>query len=373
MAMDEIEHLSHVVKHKSSLEASIQGFSLKSSPGFSDIDSAFTINEYQIALNAKDNLNNSLQKPISEPIFQDIDTASKLKLDQNIGKDYSYLQTKKTCDFKNFSTFPVKDLDSKVDNKQNKGSPRFSFHNSPLSQIKYDQEQKSGLQYSLMSNDKTNFSQNSPNTIENETYENNYIESRQVLLNINKKENSQVLKNSELTPPSTPVNSKINSVNHINKNNLSKESSTVNLRTCSFTSQPSVFATHVIACTLGLDLVYIVQISPNNCVSLDSQKSKNNYNSASLDIVASCGLPYPPPVLDPVLHLRALRSEGGLIYRNPFHLNEDCTDYKIGILIPLWRDDVNESNTDNSLKDLYAKSCSGVVLAGFSKNVIFFY
>ncbi|KAG5519962.1 hypothetical protein PMAC_000239 [Pneumocystis sp. 'macacae'] len=369
MAMDEIEHLSHVVKHKSSLEANTQGFSLKSSPGFSDIDSASTINEYQIALNVKDNIGNSIQKSIPESVFQDIDTTSEVKLNQNIGKDYSYLQARKVCDFENFSTFPMKMLDSKIDDKQqSKNNSKFSLQSSPLSQIKSNKEQKPGLHSTLVFDGKANFSQNSLNTMKNGAYENNYVESKHVLSNVDKKENLQVLKSLELTPPSTPVNSKTNFINHADKNNLSKEDSMVNLQACSFTSQPSVFATHVIACTLGLDLVYIVQISPDNSASLDSQKNKNTHNSVSLDIVASCGLPYPPPVLDPVLHLRALRSESGLIYRNPFHLDEDCTDYRIGILVPLWRNDINGSSTENSIKDLYAKSCSGVVLAGFSKN-----
>ncbi|KAG4303757.1 hypothetical protein PORY_002840 [Pneumocystis oryctolagi] len=360
MAMDEIEHLSQVIKHRNYLEANIQDFSLKSSLGFSDIDSISAINEYQMTLNSKDSMNNCIRKPSSEFALQDSDATSKIKLDQNIKKDvYPYIQMGGVHDFKNLSSFHMKILsDFKNEDKEQVIKDNFSF-SSPFPYTKHDTKQKH-MQHSLLSSNEATL-QNHLDRTKNGVYnDSNYMESKQTL-DIDKKENSQMLKNSELTPPSTPVNSKISFSNYIDKNNILKETSTTNSQAYSSnTSQPSVFATHVIACTLGLDLVYIVQISPDNRTSLESQKNESNSLAVSLDIIASCGLPYPPPVLDPVLHLRALRSEGGLIYRNPFSLNEDCPDYKVGILVPLWRDDINRSDSEDSLKELFSKSSSGV-------------
>ncbi|KAG5437883.1 hypothetical protein PCANB_000598 [Pneumocystis canis] len=377
MAMDEIEHFSRISKNRNpSLEDSIQKISLKSSNGFSEVDSGSTINEYQVTLNGRDSVSSCTQNSVHESIFQDLDESLKAELDYNIWKNAHPYFSGEEYDFRNSSTFPMEiSPDSKVNEKNHviKDSCKFNtLQPSSLSQMKFDSE-KSKLYPSLMHNDKT-ISSHISNIKENETYnnnENNYMELKQALLDMDKKKPSQELKTSELTPPSTPVNTKTNFSNSIDKNILSKKSSKANLQIYSSNvSQPSVFATHVIACTLGLDLVYIVQISPDNCASLESQ-NKNKSSTVSLDIIASCGLPYPPPVLDPVLHLRALRSESGLIYRNPFNLNDDCSDYKVGILVPLWRDDIDESNTEKSLKDLLARSSSGVVLAGFSKKAYF--
>ncbi|EMR09051.1 hypothetical protein PNEG_02823 [Pneumocystis murina B123] len=373
MAMDEIIYISQINKKKNPFEVDFQKLSLKSYTNLPELNFVSTTNDYQAISNNKDILDDYSQKSTSEYVFRNFDQESKARSNQNFGKTtQTSLKSDEIANFKD-STFYVIPSDSRIGEKHQIMADAYKFNslqNSPLSRIKYNKEQKSAFHSSLISENKTVSPQYFSNVLENKGYNNkNYIESTQVSLDINKKENAQILKNSELTPPSTPVNLKINFVNSKHENTISKENSTLNSQSFSSnTSHPSVFATHVIACTLGLDLVYIVQILPNNSTFLKFQKNDNELPNVYLDIVASWGLPNPPPVLDPALHLRALRSEGGLIYRNPLHLNEDCLDYKVGILVPLWRDDINESNTENSLKELLSKSSSGVVLAGFAKK-----
>lgn len=374
MAMEEIEHLSQINKTKNSLDATIQKMSLRSSDGFPEADPALLLNEYQMISNDKNVSENSTKKSIPEYIYLNPDETLKTNSNQNMrGNSQIYSKANELSGIEDSTNFYIKmSSDSKTNEKRQIVSDSYKFNslqNSPLSQIRFNKEQKSKV-YSMDSKDKITFTQDFSDKLENKLHhnENNFIESNQDLLNNDRKGNVQILKGSELTPPSTPVNSKINFINSID--NISKEKSTINLQAYPFkTSHLSAFATHVIACTLGLDLVYIVQISPDNSASLKPWENAEKSSVVSLNIVASWGLPSPPPVLDPALHLRALRSEGGLIYRNPLlHLNEECFDYKVGILIPLWRDDINEFNADNSLKDLLIKSTSGVVLAGFAKK-----
>lgn len=372
MAMDEIKHLSQL--SKSSLESGMEKMSLKSCVSFSELDSVSAINDYQGILNNKDTLDNCTQKSTSDFISEDSHEILKVRPSQVIKKtSQTCVDTEGIRSYKDSSAFFEVSSHSEVDEKCQVMQNNYKFSNlknSSLSQIKYDKEQKSTLYSSLISKDNFIFPNCFKDELENETCsnENNHVGFKQTFSDIDKKENSQVLKNSELTPPSTPINLKINFINSPDKNTISKEDHTLNLRTLPpNASHPSIFATHVIACTLGLDLVYIVQILPDNSTFLKSRENENKSN-VCLDIIASWGLPTPPPALDPVLHLRALRSEAGLIYRNPLHLSEDCLDYKIGILVPLWRDDIDESNTQESLKKILAKSNSGVVLAGFAKK-----
>jgi len=93
--------------------------------------------------------------------------------------------------------------------------------------------------------------------------------------------------------------------------------------------------------SLKLDLVYIVRLSPSQDV-------------CKCTLLASRGLSTPLPVFDPTLHLRALRSENGLIYENPATSDQV---YKIGILVPVWREAKDREECVN-----------GVILAGFAKS-----
>ncbi|QSL65706.1 hypothetical protein MERGE_003019 [Pneumocystis wakefieldiae] len=372
MAMDEIIYISQINKKKNPFEANFQKMSLKSYTNSPELNFVSTTNNYQVIPNNKDIVDNYSQKSTSEYVFRNFDEDLKVKSSQNFEKTtQSSIKSDEMTSFKD-SAFYAIPSDSRIGGKHQIMADAYRFNslqNSPSSRTKYNKEQKSAFHSSLISENKTVSPNYSSNILENKGYNKNYIESTRVSLDINKKENVQTLKNSELTPPSTPVKLKINFSNSKNENTISKENTTLNSHSFSSnTSHPSVFATHVIACTLGLDLVYIVQILPSNSTFLKFQKNEGELPNVYLDILASWGLPNPPPVLDPALHLRALRSEGGLIYRNPLHLNEDCLDYKVGILVPLWRDDINESNTENSLKELLSKSTSGVVLAGFAKK-----
>ncbi|OLL26772.1 hypothetical protein NEOLI_001740 [Neolecta irregularis DAH-3] len=100
-------------------------------------------------------------------------------------------------------------------------------------------------------------------------------------------------------------------------------------------------AVELVSQTLKLDLVYIVKVSPSR-------------NVCECSLLVSHGLSTPLPVFDPTLHLRALRSDNGLVYENP--TNEDQV-YKIGVLVPVWRE--GEDRTE---------CVKGVILAGFAKS-----
>ncbi|GJN92025.1 hypothetical protein Rhopal_005053-T1 [Rhodotorula paludigena] len=91
-------------------------------------------------------------------------------------------------------------------------------------------------------------------------------------------------------------------------------------------------AVRMLAKSLELELVYIA--------SLDLATLANEGTLATtgskLRILASHGLPHPPPSFDPALHLKALRApEGGLIYKNPRFVPSATSSYAAGILIPV--------------------------------------
>ncbi|KDE03559.1 hypothetical protein MVLG_05944, partial [Microbotryum lychnidis-dioicae p1A1 Lamole] len=69
-------------------------------------------------------------------------------------------------------------------------------------------------------------------------------------------------------------------------------------------------ANRMLAKALALDLVYLVSLD------VAALNSGTNTHSA-LRVLSACGMPSPPPTLDPALHLKALRApEGGLLYSN---------------------------------------------------------
>ncbi|KAH0553420.1 hypothetical protein GP486_006510 [Trichoglossum hirsutum] len=147
------------------------------------------------------------------------------------------------------------------------------------------------------------------------------------------------------------------------------------------------FALSLIAGTLNYDLVYLLRVRPN-----PSWKGTEftEFDSLSTRILVAHGLPKPEPVFDPFIHLRALRSEGGVIYQNPNQASSGADDdlgYGVGVLLPLLRDGVDElplicttdadgaEQEDAERKALTAakieaySSCKGgVVLAAFKKQ-----
>ncbi|BFZ63785.1 hypothetical protein YB2330_004917 [Saitoella coloradoensis] len=115
--------------------------------------------------------------------------------------------------------------------------------------------------------------------------------------------------------------------------------------------QPPQLACHFIAKTLRLDFVYILHLLTEvRPVSSDQEGKKQRVKT---HVLASVGMPTPPPVFDTGLHVRTLRSNGGLIYRNEDEDSEmNVHPFKVGFLMPLWQDTPD----------------SGVVLCGFSRS-----
>ena len=85
-------------------------------------------------------------------------------------------------------------------------------------------------------------------------------------------------------------------------------------------------------------------------------------------VLVAHGLPDPLPVFDANLHLRALRSVGGLVYQNPARSEEeDDVGFRLGILLPLIRD--NEIENDEGEVEGGGEECqSGIVLAAFTRK-----
>lgn len=121
--------------------------------------------------------------------------------------------------------------------------------------------------------------------------------------------------------------------------------------------------------------------------SQSTQSTLASLNSPQIAIATKVlvahGLPDPAPVFDAQLHLRALRSVGGLIFQNPTsptgsnhhghhhqhshsHASSEHSDYseteaqgyQLGILLPLMRDTTNEE-----------ECMGGIVLAAFARKV----
>jgi len=96
------------------------------------------------------------------------------------------------------------------------------------------------------------------------------------------------------------------------------------------------FATSIIARSLGFDLVYLLRVCPIRPDICDSELSGHGLHT---QILASHGMPEPEPAFDGTLHLRALRSDGGLVYSNQNKVPKDegC-GYQVGVLLPLHRE-----------------------------------
>ncbi|KAH0608264.1 uncharacterized protein H6S33_002316 [Morchella sextelata] len=122
------------------------------------------------------------------------------------------------------------------------------------------------------------------------------------------------------------------------------------------------FATSIIARSLNYDLVYLLRVSP---VRSPEPQLYDDATACATDnmytkILVAHGVPDPLPVFDAALHLRALRSAGGLVYRNPARSSEeDDVGYGLGILLPLVRDQRGEVADEG-----YCSGGSGMVGGG---------
>ncbi|CAZ86124.1 unnamed protein product [Tuber melanosporum] len=143
----------------------------------------------------------------------------------------------------------------------------------------------------------------------------------------------------------------------------------------------SSFATSIIARSLNYDFVYLLRVSPvtsqePRILPFEQEYAGDNFHTK---VLVAHGLPNPLPVFDANLHLRALRSVGGLVYQNPAKSqDEDDVGFSSGILLPLLRDGI-----DNSPDEGYSSATTtigggfqqsettctgGIVLAAFTRK-----
>ncbi|BGP44368.1 hypothetical protein JCM10450v2_000179 [Rhodotorula kratochvilovae] len=101
-------------------------------------------------------------------------------------------------------------------------------------------------------------------------------------------------------------------------------------------------AVRMLAKSLDLELVYLAALDlaalapASDTASIASLPLSAATASSKLRVLASHGLPSPPPSFDPALHVKALRApEGGLIYKNPRFTPSAAASYAAGILIPV--------------------------------------
>ncbi|CUS07711.1 unnamed protein product [Tuber aestivum] len=141
------------------------------------------------------------------------------------------------------------------------------------------------------------------------------------------------------------------------------------------------FATSIIARSLDYDFVYLLRVSPvapqePRILPLEQEYTGDNFHTK---VLVAHGLPNPLPVFDANLHLRALRSAGGLVYQNPARSqDEDDVGFRSGILLPLLRDGVDNgpdegySSATTPIGREFQQSetaCTGgIVLAAFTRK-----
>ncbi|KAA8915004.1 hypothetical protein FN846DRAFT_2794 [Sphaerosporella brunnea] len=130
----------------------------------------------------------------------------------------------------------------------------------------------------------------------------------------------------------------------------------------------ATYATSLIARSLDYDFVYLLRVTSTAApdsplIPIDPYREKI---AISTRVLVAHGLPDPPPIFDPSLHLRALRSVGGLIFQNPVREDSDKDDvgYQLGILLPLARDCRDGVGVGGDK----AKCIGGIVLAAFARK-----
>jgi hypothetical protein len=145
-------------------------------------------------------------------------------------------------------------------------------------------------------------------------------------------------------------------------------------------SQPRLseakFATALIARSLDYDFVYLLRVTslstPDSpLVPIDRYRPKTAINTK---VLVAHGLPDPPPKFDAALHLRALRSQGGLVFQNPVSGGErDEVGFQVGIMLPLAREGGCNHQYQVECTSEQPDACTGdgevdggIVLAAFS-------
>lgn len=145
-------------------------------------------------------------------------------------------------------------------------------------------------------------------------------------------------------------------------------------------AEPS-FATSIIARSLNYDFVYLLRVSPvtsqePRILPFEQEYAGDNFHTK---VLVAHGLPNPLPVFDANLHLRALRSVGGLVYQNPAKSrDEDDVGFRSGILLPLLRDGIDNSpdegyssattTTGKGFQQSETACTGGIVLAAFTRK-----
>jgi len=145
-------------------------------------------------------------------------------------------------------------------------------------------------------------------------------------------------------------------------------------------AEPS-FATSIIARSLNYDFVYLLRVSPvtsqePKILPFEQEYVGDNFHTK---VLVAHGLPNPLPVFDANLHLRALRSVGGLVYQNPAKSqDEDDVGFRSGILLPLLRDGIDNNSdegyssattaTGKGLQQSETACTGGIVLAAFTRK-----
>lgn len=128
------------------------------------------------------------------------------------------------------------------------------------------------------------------------------------------------------------------------------------------------FAMSLIARSLGFNLVYLLRVSPIRPDIYDNELAGQGLHT---EVVVSYGMPQPEPVFDSALHLRALRSDGGLMYSNQNKVPKDhgC-GYQLGILLPLHRDEGFSScaKAGSRILTIPPPCRGGIVLCAFTRS-----
>lgn len=127
------------------------------------------------------------------------------------------------------------------------------------------------------------------------------------------------------------------------------------------------YALSVMAYSLDFDLVYLLRVRPRSPFLTEEFLHGDNLYTK---VLASFGMPTPEPTFDAELHLKALRSEEGIIYANTNPPDSDDVGFRVGILLPLVQDRGRKNSavttsTDGTLVEGFGCR-SGIVLGAFS-------
>jgi hypothetical protein len=117
-------------------------------------------------------------------------------------------------------------------------------------------------------------------------------------------------------------------------------------------------AAQLIARALRVDFVYFMRLTPIT----PKQPNTTGYpnSQVNLDLIGCYGLPFPTISFSPFTHLEALRSDLGMIYYSNTHDENGMTsddslsnakdNFRVGIVVPVWREYPRSSLTGTSPK-----------------------